>query len=95
VSAQENGTLGSYENDTLGSWFALAARAAGHAGLWRAYVSGRLGVAIDDWRLDQLAGCPTPRDRAGSDALAAELDIDPLVLWWMVEESADALTVRG
>ncbi|HEY3110941.1 MAG TPA: hypothetical protein VGL23_19445 [Chloroflexota bacterium] len=87
--------MSAQENETLGSWFARAARAAGHAGLWRAYVSGRLGVAIDDWRLEQLAGCPTPRDRAESDALAAEFSIDPLVLWWMVEESADALTVRG
>jgi hypothetical protein len=83
------------ENETLGSWFAHAARAAGHAGLWRAYVSGRLGVAIDDWRLEQLAGRPTPRDRAECDALADEFGLDPVVLWWMVEESAEALTLRG
>jgi hypothetical protein len=78
--------------DRLGGWFDRAARAAGHAGLWRAYVSGRLGMSIDDWRLERLADSPTPRDRAESDALAADFGIDPIVLWWVVEEGAGALT---
>jgi hypothetical protein len=77
--------------EKLGYWFDRAARAAGHAGLWRAYVSGRLGIATDDWRLERLADSPTPRDREQSDALAADFGIDPVVLWWVVEEGAASL----
>ena len=82
-------------NKTLECWFARAAREAGHAGLWRAYVSGRLGVPIEDWRLDQLASHPMPRRRAECDAIAADLGLDPLVLWWLVEESGGALITRA
>jgi hypothetical protein len=84
-----------HEGLALRELFERAARAAGHAGLWRAYVSGRLGLAESDRQLERLAARPVPSGRLASEALAVKHGADRSALWWVIVEGVHARTPRA
>jgi hypothetical protein len=102
VSPEQSGGWAVVEVDVRGrerlilaELFERATRAAGHGRLWRAYVSGRLGLAETDRQLERLAAGPVPRGREACDALAAGHGVDRAALWWVIVEGSHARAPRA